>query len=184
MNLGLFQSPKKHLYIKLWWKCPFHIQVSLFSHLWFKILQIKLASVKLAMKYMKRVSAELETDGSGSPEEEELIVQCVRFAFRVHQVKLFISIRKLRNLVISYCYCWLWKVACCLPVCWWFWCGNNEGVPRAERKSQIMPCTLPKPATTEIYMQVYYTVLIIICSKLSFRTATSFWCKDTSWLWI
>lgn len=49
------------------------------------MLQIKLASVKLAMKYMKRVSAELETVGSG-PEEEELIVQCVRFAFRVHQV--------------------------------------------------------------------------------------------------
>lgn len=47
--------------------------------------QIKLASVKLAMKYMKRVSAELETVGGG-PEEEELIVQGVRFAFRVHQV--------------------------------------------------------------------------------------------------
>ncbi|KAF5729160.1 protein CHUP1 chloroplastic [Tripterygium wilfordii] len=46
--------------------------------------QIKLASVKLAMKYMKRVSAELESVG-GSPEEEELIVQGVRFAFRVHQ---------------------------------------------------------------------------------------------------
>nr|KYP42171.1 hypothetical protein KK1_036425 [Cajanus cajan] len=46
--------------------------------------QIKLASVKLAMKYMKRVSAELET-GGGGPEEEELIVQGVRFAFRVHQ---------------------------------------------------------------------------------------------------
>ncbi|KAE9597217.1 hypothetical protein Lal_00007950 [Lupinus albus] len=46
--------------------------------------QIKLASVKLAMKYMKRVSAELETVGSG-PEEEELILQGVRFAFRVHQ---------------------------------------------------------------------------------------------------
>ncbi|KAI4306401.1 hypothetical protein L6164_029682 [Bauhinia variegata] len=45
---------------------------------------IKLASVKLAMKYMKRVSSELET-GVGGPEEEELIVQCVRFAFRVHQ---------------------------------------------------------------------------------------------------
>ncbi|KAL0305653.1 UNVERIFIED_CONTAM: protein CHUP1, chloroplastic [Sesamum radiatum] len=45
---------------------------------------IKLASVKLAMKYMKRVSAELEMVGSG-PEEEELIVQGVRFAFRVHQ---------------------------------------------------------------------------------------------------
>ena len=47
--------------------------------------QIKLVSVKLAMKYMKRVSAELETVGGG-PEEEELIVQGVRFAFRVHQV--------------------------------------------------------------------------------------------------
>ncbi|CDY09416.1 BnaA02g25940D [Brassica napus] len=49
--------------------------------------QIKLASVKLAMKYMKRVSAELEAIGGGGPEEEELIVQGVRFAFRVHQVK-------------------------------------------------------------------------------------------------
>ncbi|KAH7568808.1 hypothetical protein ACOSP7_011867 [Xanthoceras sorbifolium] len=48
------------------------------------VSQIKLASVKLAMKYMKRVSAELETVG-GSPEEEELIVQGVKFAFRVHQ---------------------------------------------------------------------------------------------------
>ncbi|KAL1224797.1 Protein INCREASED PETAL GROWTH ANISOTROPY 1 [Cardamine amara subsp. amara] len=54
--------------------------------------QIKLASVKLAMKYMKRVSAELEAVsaeleaiGGGGPEEEELIVQGVRFAFRVHQ---------------------------------------------------------------------------------------------------
>ena len=51
--------------------------------------QIKLASVKLAMKYMKRVSAELEAIGGGGPEEEELIVQGVRFAFRVHQVKCF-----------------------------------------------------------------------------------------------
>ncbi|OWM91143.1 hypothetical protein CDL15_Pgr000086 [Punica granatum] len=48
------------------------------------VTQIKLASVKLAMKYMKRVSAELETV-DGGPEEEELIVQGVRFAFRVHQ---------------------------------------------------------------------------------------------------
>ncbi|PON77863.1 Tetratricopeptide repeat (TPR)-like superfamily protein [Parasponia andersonii] len=48
------------------------------------VTQIKLASVKLAMKYMKRVSAELETVGGG-PDEEELIVQGVRFAFRVHQ---------------------------------------------------------------------------------------------------
>lgn len=48
-------------------------------------LQIKLASVKLAMTYMKRVSAELEAVG-GAPEEEELLVLGVRFAFRVHQV--------------------------------------------------------------------------------------------------
>lgn len=51
----------------------------------FALLQIKLASVKLAMKYMKRVSAELEMVGGG-PEEEELIIQGVRLAFRVHQV--------------------------------------------------------------------------------------------------
>ncbi|KAL8143956.1 hypothetical protein V2J09_016988 [Rumex salicifolius] len=49
-----------------------------------QISQIKLASVKLAMNYMKRVSAELETAGGG-PDEQELIVQGVRFAFRVHQ---------------------------------------------------------------------------------------------------
>ncbi|XP_051135394.1 protein CHUP1, chloroplastic-like [Andrographis paniculata] len=47
--------------------------------------QMKMASVKLAMKYMKRVSAELGVNGGGSPEEEELIVQGVKFAFRVHQ---------------------------------------------------------------------------------------------------
>lgn len=58
--------------------------------------QIKLASVKLAMKYMKRVSAELEAV-DGGPEEEELIVQGVRFAFRVHQVKK-------RNKIFSFKY--------------------------------------------------------------------------------
>ncbi|PPD93907.1 hypothetical protein GOBAR_DD09058 [Gossypium barbadense] len=47
------------------------------------VSQIKLASVKLAMKYMRRVSAELEAVGGGP--EEELIVRGVRFAFRVHQ---------------------------------------------------------------------------------------------------
>ncbi|RRT53475.1 hypothetical protein B296_00045337, partial [Ensete ventricosum] len=36
---------------------------------------IKLASVKLAMKYMKRVSTELENNIAGSPEEEELMLQ-------------------------------------------------------------------------------------------------------------
>lgn len=48
------------------------------------------------MKYMKRVSAELEAVGGG-PEEEELIVQGVRFAFRVHQVKK-------RNKIFSFKY--------------------------------------------------------------------------------
>nr|KYP43297.1 hypothetical protein KK1_035253 [Cajanus cajan] len=61
----------------------FNIPVNWMSENGF-VSQIKLASVKLAMKYMKRVSAELET-GGGGPEEEELIVQGVRFAFRVHQ---------------------------------------------------------------------------------------------------
>lgn len=42
------------------------------------------------MKYMRRVSAELEAVGGG-PEEEELIVQGVRFAFRVHQVNILIN---------------------------------------------------------------------------------------------
>lgn len=48
-------------------------------------MQIKLAAVKLATKHMKRVSAELEMVGGG-PEEEDLIVQGVTFAYRVHQV--------------------------------------------------------------------------------------------------
>nr|CAB3477784.1 unnamed protein product [Digitaria exilis] len=47
-------------------------------------VQIKLQSVKLAMKYLKRVSSELEAI-EGGPEEEELMLQGVRFAFRVHQ---------------------------------------------------------------------------------------------------
>lgn len=37
------------------------------------------------MKYMKRIAAELEAMG-GAQEDEELMLQGVRFAFRVHQV--------------------------------------------------------------------------------------------------
>lgn len=48
------------------------------------------------MKYMKRVSAEVEFVG-GSPEEEELIVQGVRFAFRVHQVKTCLAFKSNQN---------------------------------------------------------------------------------------
>ncbi|XP_060214910.1 protein CHUP1, chloroplastic [Lycium barbarum] len=49
--------------------------------------KIKLSSVQLAKKYMKRVASEL--DAMGGPEKEPnrefLILQGVRFAFRVHQ---------------------------------------------------------------------------------------------------
>ncbi|XP_062232205.1 protein INCREASED PETAL GROWTH ANISOTROPY 1-like [Phragmites australis] len=48
------------------------------------VSQIKLQSVKLAMKYLRRVSSELEAI-QGCPDEEELMLQGVRFAFRVHQ---------------------------------------------------------------------------------------------------
>ncbi|OVA13278.1 hypothetical protein BVC80_289g20 [Macleaya cordata] len=66
------------------------------------VSQIKLASVKLAMKYMKRVSTELEAAG-GAPELEELMLQGVRFAFRVHQfaggfdVETMRTFQELRN---------------------------------------------------------------------------------------
>lgn len=56
--------------------------------LWPFPLQIKLSSVQLAKKYMKRVASEL--DALSGPEKEPtrefLILQGVRFAFRVHQV--------------------------------------------------------------------------------------------------
>lgn len=48
------------------------------------VSQIKLQSVKLAMKHLRRVSSELEAIQVG-PDEEELVLQGVRFAFRVHQ---------------------------------------------------------------------------------------------------
>ena len=54
------------------------------------------------MKYMRRVSAELEAVG-GVPEEEELIVQGVRFAFRVHQVSILINLYKLDKTLILLC---------------------------------------------------------------------------------
>ncbi|KAL9234010.1 hypothetical protein vseg_008933 [Gypsophila vaccaria] len=84
----------------------FHIPVDWMLDTGF-ISQIKLASVKLAMKYMKRVLAELEIVGGG-PEEEELIVQGVRFAFRVHQfaggfdVETMTAFQELRDKARSY----------------------------------------------------------------------------------
>eukprot|EP01018_Ginkgo_biloba_P000867 Gb_08786 [translate_table: standard] len=51
------------------------------------VSKIKFASVKLAKKYMKRVAIELESMGSSEKEftQEFLMLQGVRFAFRVHQ---------------------------------------------------------------------------------------------------
>ncbi|XP_037413361.1 protein CHUP1, chloroplastic-like [Triticum dicoccoides] len=48
------------------------------------VSQIKFQSVKLARRYLERVSSELEAIKVG-PDEEELMLQGVRFAFRVHQ---------------------------------------------------------------------------------------------------
>ena len=71
-----------------------------------------------------------------------------------------------------------------LAVCRWIWCGNDESVPRIERQSEIVPCSLPKPAATETHMPVYG---LLICSKLSSRIATGFlsFCKNRiSCMWI
>lgn len=56
----------------------------------FPYLQIKLSSVQLARKYMKRVATELDALGGSDkePNREFLLLQGVRFAFRVHQVHL------------------------------------------------------------------------------------------------
>lgn len=51
-------------------------------------LQIKFGSVKLAKMYMKRVATELQTMGVSNkdPALEYMLLQGVRFAFRIHQV--------------------------------------------------------------------------------------------------
>ena len=51
--------------------------------------QIKLATVQLARNYMKRVAGELDASTASAvqdPQREFLLLQGVRFAFRVHQV--------------------------------------------------------------------------------------------------
>jgi hypothetical protein len=72
--------------------CPDYLQVSvMYSNLltvstsfseqngipvtrWFSMVQLKIQSVKLARKYLGRVSAELEAT-QGGPDEEELMLQ-------------------------------------------------------------------------------------------------------------
>jgi hypothetical protein len=56
-------------------------------------VQIKVASVRLAQLYMKRVAAELKNvDSTKEPMREFLLLQGVRFAFRVHQVLLSVQL--------------------------------------------------------------------------------------------
>ncbi|OAY76650.1 Protein CHUP1, chloroplastic [Ananas comosus] len=52
--------------------------------------QMKFASVKLAKKYMKRVATELQSMGASNkdPALEYMMLQGVRFAFRIHQVRM------------------------------------------------------------------------------------------------
>lgn len=51
---------------------------------------MKFASVKLAKKYMKRVATELQSMGASNkdPALEYMMLQGVRFAFRIHQVRM------------------------------------------------------------------------------------------------
>lgn len=51
-------------------------------------LQIKFGSVKLAKIYMKRVAMELQTKGTSDKDSslDYMLLQGVRFAFRIHQV--------------------------------------------------------------------------------------------------
>lgn len=57
-------------------------------HLPLILLQIKFASVRLAKKYMKRVAMELQVMGASNkdPALKYMLLQGVRFAFRIHQV--------------------------------------------------------------------------------------------------
>ncbi|KAK9280623.1 hypothetical protein L1049_014319 [Liquidambar formosana] len=48
--------------------------------------QLKLSSMRLAREYMKRIAQELQSNECS--QEEDLMLQGVRFAYRVHQVGL------------------------------------------------------------------------------------------------
>lgn len=68
-----------------------------------------------------------------------------------------------------------------VSVCWRIRCRNNEGFPGAERQSQLVPCSMPKPRT-KTYLQVYILLAKLISdSRLSFRIRNpnpSFHCKE------
>jgi hypothetical protein len=122
--------------------------------------QIKLQSVKLAMKYLKRVSSELEVI-KGGPEEEELMLQGVRFAFRVHQVyalvasstKHITSSRRERiyTSIVGHHYgrtktlrtAWFLLRA----VCWRVRRGHHASLPGAQGEGVHVPDTTAEPSS-------------------------------------
>lgn len=57
-------------------------------------MQIKFGSVKLAKMYMKRVAAELQSKGPLDKDTsmDYMLLQGVRFAFRIHQVCVVIVV--------------------------------------------------------------------------------------------
>lgn len=67
-------------------------------------MQIKLSSVQLARKYMKRVASELDAmnEPEKEPNREFLVLQGVRFAFRVHQVDFTSILQKEKGLEKTY----------------------------------------------------------------------------------
>ncbi|KAF8726762.1 hypothetical protein HU200_019234 [Digitaria exilis] len=83
------------------------------------VSQIKLQSVKLARKYLRRVSSELEAI-QGGPDEEELMLQGVRFAFRVHQVTNPLYPTQYESQLIKF-------VCCAQPYCYSQFAGGFDG---------------------------------------------------------
>jgi hypothetical protein len=104
-------------------------------------LQIKFASVKLAKMYMKRVAMELQYMGplNKDPALEYMLLQAVRFAFRMHQVtnlllNKFISLitgREPTVFVKSACSS-AFKYSSFFAVCWRFRSGDHGCIRGAE----------------------------------------------------
>lgn len=125
-------------------------------------LQIKLSSVQLARKYMKRVSSEL--DGLSGPEKEPnrefLVLQGVRFAFRVHQVRSQFSIsipsfpiiiHEMNNTAFS-CIC-IWRVSVCRRL----WLGEYEGIWRAKEQNSS---TIRRRKTARAVILILFSILL------------------------
>lgn len=92
LDTGLISKvqPSLHFSINLFLKHELSFILSMLSYMITRgyELQIKFASVKLAKKYMKRVAMELQSKGTSEkdPALEYMLLQGVRFAFRIHQV--------------------------------------------------------------------------------------------------